>query len=159
MTFGMYKGEMIEDVPRDYLRWVLQNCRNLDPLLRHSIVFVLENYDDLSDEPAWRSRQAPPPPVQWPAILTWVKDRFGTGDWLRGQTEHCLLCVRGRPMVTLSNQSTVLFGPVREHSRKPDEFYALVEALCPGPKVELFARTSREGWACHGNETERFPGT
>jgi N6-adenosine-specific RNA methylase IME4 len=32
-------------------------------------------------------------------ILTWVKDRLGTGDWLRAQTEHCLMAVRGKPIV------------------------------------------------------------
>lgn len=85
-------------------------------------------------------------------ILTWVKDRMGTGDWLRGQTEHCLLATRGRPVVLLTNQTTVLYGPLREHSRKPDEFFALVEALCPGSKVELFARQAREGWVAHGSE-------
>lgn len=85
-------------------------------------------------------------------ILTWVKDRMGTGHWLRGQTEHCLLAVKGRPTITLTNQTTALFGPLREHSRKPDEFYALVEALCPGSKVELFARQARDGWMAHGSE-------
>lgn len=85
-------------------------------------------------------------------ILTWVKDRMGTGFWLRGQTEHCLLAVRGRPVVLLTNQTTALHGPLREHSRKPDEFYRLVEALCPGSKVELFSRQAREGWVAHGNE-------
>lgn len=85
-------------------------------------------------------------------LLTWVKDKFGTGDWLRGQTEHCLLCVRGKPVVTLTNQSTVIHSPLREHSRKPEEFYALVEKLCPGSKVELFARERREGWHAWGNE-------
>jgi len=85
-------------------------------------------------------------------ILTWVKDRMGTGDWLRGRTEHCLVAVRGRPTVLLTNQTTVLHGPLREHSRKPDEFYALVESLCPGSKVELFARQARDGWVAHGSE-------
>jgi len=89
-------------------------------------------------------------------ILTWAKDRMGTGDWLRGQTEHCLLCTRGTPIVTLGNQTTLLTGPLREHSRKPDEFFALVEALCPGPKLELFAREARPGWAAWGAEKERF---
>jgi N6-adenosine-specific RNA methylase IME4 len=69
---------------------------------------------------------------QHKTILTWAKDRMGLGDWLRGQTEHCLLAVRGKPLVTLTNQTTLLRAPVREHSRKPDEFYALVESLCPG---------------------------
>lgn len=85
-------------------------------------------------------------------ILTWAKDRMGTGDWLRGQTEHCLLAVRGKPTVLLTNQTTLLRAPLREHSRKPDEFYALVEALCPGSKVELFAREARPGWALWGAE-------
>ena len=38
-------------------------------------------------------------------ILTWAKDRFGNGDWLRGQTEHAIMAVRGKPIVTLTNQS------------------------------------------------------
>ena len=91
-------------------------------------------------------------------VLSWVKDRMGTGDWLRGQTEHCLLAVRGRPVVNLTNQTTVLYGPLRQHSRKPDTFYALVEALCPGARVELFSRQPRVGWQSWGGETELFDG-
>jgi N6-adenosine-specific RNA methylase IME4 len=89
-------------------------------------------------------------------LLTWAKDRMGTGDWLRGQTEHCWMAVRGKPVVTLTNQTTLLKAPLREHSRKPDEFYALVEALCPGNKCELYARQQREGWESFGAEKERF---
>jgi len=47
---------------------------------------------------------------------------------------------------------------VREHSRKPEEFYELVEATCPGSKLELFAREKRPGWEAWGAETDRFPG-
>jgi N6-adenosine-specific RNA methylase IME4 len=89
-------------------------------------------------------------------ILTWVKDRMGAGNWLRGQTEHCIMAVRGNPIVTLSNQTTALSGPLREHSRKPDEFYHLVDSLCPGSKVELFAREPRDGWATWGAEEAMF---
>jgi N6-adenosine-specific RNA methylase IME4 len=86
-------------------------------------------------------------------ILTWAKDRFGTGDWLRGQTEHCLFAVRGKPIVRLLNQSTLLPGPLRKNSQKPEEFYALVERLCPTPRYcELFARRARENWDGHGDE-------
>ena len=91
-------------------------------------------------------------------ILTWVKDKMGTGDWLRGKTEHCLMAIKGKPIITLTNQTTALSGPLREHSRKPDEFYALVDSLCPGNKAEWFARTMREGWtAIMSGELERFP--
>jgi N6-adenosine-specific RNA methylase IME4 len=86
-------------------------------------------------------------------ILTWVKDRFGTGDWLRGQTEHAIMAVRGKPTVQLTNESTVLFGPMRADSQKPEEFYAFVEKLCPAPRyAELFSRQPRDGWDGHGDE-------
>lgn len=89
-------------------------------------------------------------------ILTWAKDRMGVGDWLRGQTEHCIMAVRGKPLVTLSNQTTLLHGPMREHSRKPDEFFELVESLCHGTKLEMFAREPRPGWQVWGAETGAF---
>ena len=89
-------------------------------------------------------------------ILTWGKNKLGLGDWLRGQTEHCLMAVRGKPVVTLTNQTTLLLGHMREHSRKPDSFYELVESLCPGSKCELFARQSRKGWTTFGAESELF---
>lgn len=86
-------------------------------------------------------------------IVTWVKDRMGTGDWLRGQSEHCLMAVRGHPIVHLTNQTTVLYGPLRANSQKPDEFYDLVESLCPAPRYAyLFSREQREGWDMHGDE-------
>lgn len=93
---------------------------------------------------------------QYKTLLTWVKDRVGTGEWLRGQTEHCMLAVRGKPVFLHENHSTALEAPRREHSRKPEEFYALVEATCPGGKVELFCRQHRNGWHVYGNDTKRF---
>lgn len=89
-------------------------------------------------------------------ILTWDKELLGLGDWLRNVTEHCVLAVRGKPVVSLTNQTTIIRERRREHSRKPDAFYALVEALCPGSKLEMFARTSREGWTPWGAEKEKF---
>ena len=94
--------------------------------------------------------------LRYRIMLTWAKDRVGTGGPLRGQTEHCLLLSRGDPVATPSNQSTLLVAPVREHSRKPDEFYALVESLCPGRQLEMFARERRPGWQAWGAEPDRF---
>jgi N6-adenosine-specific RNA methylase IME4 len=87
-------------------------------------------------------------------ILTWVKDRFGNGDWLRSQTEHAVMAIRGKPIVTLTNQSTVIHAPVRGHSVKPPEFYALVESLCPAPRyADLFSRyRHNDKWDCHGDQ-------
>ncbi len=87
-------------------------------------------------------------------ILTWNKNRFGNGDWLRGQTEHCILAIRGEPTVTLTNQSTRLDAPARGHSVKPKEFYDLVESLCPAPRyADLFSRyRHNDKWDCHDDE-------
>jgi hypothetical protein len=81
---------------------------------------------------------------------------MGTGDWLRGRTEHCLMAVRGRPTVTLTNHTTLIEGPLREHSRKPSSFFQLVESLCPGSKLEMFAREERDGWTAWGDEKDKF---
>jgi N6-adenosine-specific RNA methylase IME4 len=90
------------------------------------------------------------------AVLTWVKDRMGIGRWLRSKSEFCVMAVRGSPPVNLTNQTTVLEAPLREHSRKPDEFYALVNELCVGRKLDYFSREKRDGWDQYGNDADRF---
>jgi len=93
---------------------------------------------------------------EYKTLLTWVKDRMGTGEWLRGQTEHCLLASRGKPVFVTGTHTTVLQAARREHSRKPEEFFALVEATCPGTTIELLARETRAKWIQFGNQTDRF---
>jgi N6-adenosine-specific RNA methylase IME4 len=101
--------------------------------------------------------------LQPKAMLTWGKPGIGGGDWLRGQTEQCIMAVRGKPVVTLTNQSTLLLAPAREqrgHSLKPREFYDLVESLCPAPRYgDLFSRyRHNERWDCHGDEAPQVAG-
>ena len=84
------------------------------------------------------------------SVLTWVKHNFGVGDWLRGQTEHCILATRGHPKTPESPPPTVLYAKAREHSRKPDEFYSLVSRICEDPKLDYFGREKREGWVIYG---------
>jgi N6-adenosine-specific RNA methylase IME4 len=90
-------------------------------------------------------------------ILTWAKDRAGTGDWLRGQTEHAIMAVRGKPVVELTTQTTLLHGPLRANSQKPVQFYDFVERLCPAPRyADLFSRyRHNEKWDGHGDEAPR----
>jgi N6-adenosine-specific RNA methylase IME4 len=95
-----------------------------------------------------------------PTILTWAKDRDSLfrAHWLHGQTEHALMAVRGKPIVTLSNQTTLLRAPVRKPlGTKPPEFYDLVEKLCPAPRyADVFSRyRHNEKWDCHGDEAPR----
>jgi N6-adenosine-specific RNA methylase IME4/ParB-like chromosome segregation protein Spo0J len=89
-------------------------------------------------------------------VLTWIKPRIGKGWYLRNQSEHCVVAIRGRPVLTLEGQSTVLHARTRERGRKPDEFYQLVESLCPGSKIDLYARQSRPGWSTWGAEATLF---
>jgi N6-adenosine-specific RNA methylase IME4 len=62
--------------------------------------------------------------------------------------------VRGKPVVTLANHSTLLLAPTRGHSVKPVEFYDFVESLCPAPRYAyLFSRyRHNEKWDVHGDE-------
>jgi N6-adenosine-specific RNA methylase IME4 len=72
--------------------------------------------------------------------------------------EQCWLATRGRGYERLSRgEAQVVFAPVREHSRKPDEIAeSIVRLTGLGPRLEMFARTRRPGWDVFGNETERF---
>jgi N6-adenosine-specific RNA methylase IME4 len=96
--------------------------------------------------------------LRYDTKLEWIKDKLGTGQTLRGQSEPCLVFKRGRPLIDLTTESTVLSAAVREHSRKPAEFYEQVETLCPGNKLELFAREARPGWDRWGAEPDKYPG-
>lgn len=81
---------------------------------------------------------------------------FGTGYLLRGAGEPFLIATRGAPKTTRAVRS-VIEGPLREHSRKPDEAFAAAELLMPlAQRLELFSRQPREGWATWGNEVHKF---
>lgn len=84
------------------------------------------------------------------------KTAFGTRYIFRCAAELLLVGTRGHPKTLNKSTRNVLQGVVREHSRKPDEQYSLIESLCGGERIELFARQHRAGWDCWGNETEKF---
>lgn len=90
------------------------------------------------------------------AIVTWVKDRMGLGTYLRSKSEFCIMAIKGRPTINLTNQTTIVNGSLKEHSRKPDEFYQMVDSLCVGYKLDYFSREERSGWDQYGNDTNRF---
>jgi N6-adenosine-specific RNA methylase IME4 len=117
-------------------------------------------------------------------IMTWEKitkagnTRMSTGNWFRSATEHCIIAAKGKVRAFNSDSKIAArtpnflrteyeddfidtFPPVlsaqrREHSRKPDEFYRLVEEVCKGEKLEMFARQRRHGWDCHGDQVDMF---
>ena len=98
--------------------------------------------------------------------LVWYKirkdggpDRRGVGFYFRNVTEIVLFGVHGRDARTLAQgrrQENIIVTRKREHSRKPDEQYKLIEACSPGPYIELFARGTREGWCGWGNQADDY---
>lgn len=80
-------------------------------------------------------------------MLTWKKNRMGTGWWLRGKTEHVLFGAKSTKHRTTPRSLTTIFeAAVRGHSMKPEEVRATIEALSPGPYLEMFALEEHEGW-------------
>lgn len=101
--------------------------------------------------------------------LVWFKrrkdggpDGRGVGFYFRNVTELVLFGTRGnlRTLAPGRRQMNMVSSQKREHSRKPDELYDVIERCSPGPFLELFARHEREGWAQWGNEigTATSPG-
>ncbi len=90
--------------------------------------------------------------------LVWAKPYFGLGRYFRGQHELCLFATKGRgfSVRTQVNNVPSLLGQTlikpRQHSRKPEEMYNLIESRSQGPYLEMFARSPRPGWDCWGDE-------
>lgn len=98
--------------------------------------------------------------------LIWYKirkdggpDRRGVGFYFRNVTEMILFGVRGKNPRTLQpgrSQENIISSRKREHSRKPDEQYELIEKCSWGPRIELFARGPRKGWFVWGNQSDEY---
>ena len=88
--------------------------------------------------------------------MTWVKNiGFTPFSWMYS-TEHILFCTKGNlPLLKLGKRLDFK-ADVREHSRKPDEFYDLVREVSPGPRIDIFSREQREGFSQYGNEVEKY---
>jgi len=91
---------------------------------------------------------------RYKSCLTWIKPYFRLGSYLRNQTEHLLLGVRGHAPIQFRGQGTWFYAPVQEHSHKPEEQYAIIERCSAGPYLELFARRRQPGWDAWGNEVD-----
>jgi N6-adenosine-specific RNA methylase IME4 len=95
---------------------------------------------------------------QYRTTITWAKDRFGLGQYFRGQTEHCLFGVRGmlpyreRSDGKRAQGTTLIQAPRQEHSQKPEEMANMIEVVSYPPYLEMFARHLRPGWSTWGEE-------
>ncbi|MFT4099284.1 MAG: MT-A70 family methyltransferase [Rhodoblastus sp.] len=86
------------------------------------------------------------------------KVRVGPGYVVRGMSEDVLIATIGQPAYARALPS-IFDGLAREHSRKPDEFYALIEGFAPNAwRADVFTRETRAGWDGFGNEATKFDG-
>lgn len=106
---------------------------------------------------------------QYKSNIIWHKirkdggpDGRGVGFYFRNTTEILLFGARGKNARTLAparSQVNIICSRKREHSRKPDEQYSLIESCSPGKYLEIFARGSRSGWTAWGNQAEEYEPT
>lgn len=100
---------------------------------------------------AWHKRSK-----NWTPDCKNPKTNFGTGYIFRSASEPFLLGTIGNPRIKNKSTRNLIEAAVREHSRKPDCTYTMLEKLFEGPYLELFARTQRPGWSAWGNEVNKF---
>jgi N6-adenosine-specific RNA methylase IME4 len=93
----------------------------------------------------------------------WVKQNMksdgfftGLGYWTRANPEQCLLGTRGNPRRLGKDVRKLVMDRRREHSRKPDQIRERIERLVRGPYLELFARDTKRGWDCWGDQFALF---
>lgn len=121
----------------------------------NAVLFMWVTNPTLED--AWRVIEAWG--FQYKTNMVWVKTELqkpGSGFYVRGRHELLFICTRGSflPLVDVAPPiGSVVTAPVQEHSRKPDEFYSIIERLYPDcNRIELFARATRDGWDAWGDE-------
>ena len=86
-------------------------------------------------------------------------DGRGVGFYFRNTTELVLFGVKGTKVRTLRpgrTQVNIIRTRKREHSRKPDELYKIIEKCSWGPFLELFARGKRKGWTSWGDQSKKY---
>lgn len=86
------------------------------------------------------------------SLLTWVKPGIGMGYTLRSATEHILVARKGKPKVHNRSIPTHFSAKRLRHSEKPEEARQIIEKICRGEMLEMFARKESAGWDVFGNE-------
>jgi N6-adenosine-specific RNA methylase IME4 len=122
------------------------------PLKKDSIVFLWTTHKFLPDAfeilKEWN--------LEYKATLVWNKEKMGMGAWFRMQCEFCLLGIQGKPYFENTKYRDILTEARREHSRKPDCFFSMIEEITLGRRLEYFSREKRNGWEVFGNDINKF---
>jgi N6-adenosine-specific RNA methylase IME4 len=94
--------------------------------------------------------------LAYKATLVWNKEKIGMGAWFRMQCEFCLVGIKGKPYWNNTSYRDILNEPRRDHSRKPDSFFEMIEKITLGRRLEYFSREKRNGWEVFGNDINKF---
>ena len=122
------------------------------PLMKDSIVFLWTTHKFLPDAleilKEWN--------LEYKGTLVWNKEKMGMGAWFRMQCEFCLVGIKGKPYWENTKHRDILNESRRQHSRKPDSFFTMVEEITMGRRLEYFSREKRNGWEVFGNDINKF---
>jgi N6-adenosine-specific RNA methylase IME4 len=140
-------------VANPYPEMSIQQIKQIEmPLMKDGVVllwtthkFLPDSFDILKE---WG--------LDYKATLVWNKEKIGMGAWFRMQCEFCIVGIKGRPYWENTTFRDILNEPRREHSRKPDSFFEMIEKITMGRRLEYFSREKRNGWEVFGNDINKF---
>jgi N6-adenosine-specific RNA methylase IME4 len=140
-------------VANPYHEMSIQEIKEIElPLMNDAVVLLWTTHKFLPDAfdilKTWG--------LEYKATLVWNKEKIGMGAWLRMQCEFCLIGIKGKPYWNNTEHRDILNEPRREHSRKPDKFFELIEKITLGRRLEYFSREKRTGWEVYGNDINKF---
>ena len=122
------------------------------PLMENAVVLLWTTHKFLPDAfeilKEWN--------LDYKATLVWNKEKIGMGAWFRMQCEFCLVGIKGKPYWENTTYRDIIIEARREHSRKPDSFFEMIEKITMGNRLEYFSREKREGWQVFGNDINKF---
>ena len=140
-------------VANPYPEMSIEDIKKIDmPLMENSVVLLWTTHKFLPDAfeilKAWN--------LDYKATLVWNKEKIGMGAWFRMQCEFCLVAIQGKPYWENTTFRDILNEAKREHSRKPDSFFEMIEKITIGRRLEYFSREKRNGWEVFGNDINKF---
>jgi N6-adenosine-specific RNA methylase IME4/ParB-like chromosome segregation protein Spo0J len=140
-------------VANPYPEMSIEQIKNIElPLMHNAVVLLWTTHKFLPDAfeilKEWN--------LDYKATLVWNKEKIGMGAWFRMQCEFCLVGIKGKPYWENTTYRDIITESRREHSRKPDCFFEMIEKITMGNRLEYFSREKREGWKVFGNDINKF---
>jgi N6-adenosine-specific RNA methylase IME4 len=140
-------------VANPYPEMTIEQIKSIQlPLMDNAVVLLWTTHKFLPDAfeilKEWN--------LDYKATLVWNKEKIGMGVWFRMQCEFCLIGIKGKPYWENTTYRDIITESRREHSRKPDCFFEMIEKITMGNRLEYFSREKRGGWKVFGNDINKF---